>query len=286
MTLGFCLLEFDPPLARRLRLTFNDLWGVAEIVLFVLLGASIQLSVLGNILGIGLAILALGLAGGRMVGWVLSTLGSNWTWRERLFLLPGNSAKATVQAAIGSIPLAHDIAGGEIILAMSALSILVTAPLGAWAIPTFAPKLLAQDPVDPTKVAVPGRTLLLAAVDTSSLAPQVLSKVADLARRSNGEVIVLHVLPTPNGPDVKRLQMQAQRQLTDIQHRFMTRPGPVPAAIVATAQHYQATEIVMGKRGHQPWTQVLVGSVSQAVLQTSDIPVLLVERPQNQPSHK
>ena len=59
-----------------------------------------------------------------------------------MFLLPGNSAKATVQAAIGAIPLTQGIEGGEIILAIAALSILVTAPLGAWAIPTFAPKLL------------------------------------------------------------------------------------------------------------------------------------------------
>jgi NhaP-type Na+/H+ or K+/H+ antiporter len=278
MTLGFCLTEWDPPLARRLRLGFSTLWVVAEIVLFVLLGASIQLSVLGNTLGMGLVLLSVGLLG-RMVGWSLSTLGSNWTWRERLFLLPGNSAKATVQAAIGAIPLAHGIPGGEIILAIAALSILVTAPLGAWAIPTFAPQLLQQDPVDPAKVAITSRTLLLAAVDTSPLATQVLSTAADLARRSAGEVIVLHVLHPPHASEVNRLQAQTQRLLTDIRHQFMTLPGPIPEAIVATAHQQQVTAIVMGKRGHRPWTQVLVGSSSQAVLRTSDIPVILVEPP-------
>ena len=282
MTLGFSLIELDPPLARRLRIEFNHLWIVAEIVLFVLLGASIQLSVLRHILGVGLALLALGLGLGRMVGWMLATLGSNWTWRERLFLLPGNSAKATVQAAIGAVPLAHGVAGGEVILAMAALSIVVTAPVGAWAIPTFAPQLLTRDPVDPTKVAQTGHTLLLAAVDTSPLATQVLTKVADLARRSHAEVIVLHVRQTPSGPQEQQLRQQTQRLLLDIRHQFMTRPGPIPAAIVDTAQQHHVTEIVMGKRGHRPWDQMLMGSVSQAVLQTSTIPVLLVESPQRE----
>lgn len=277
MALGFFLIEFDPPLARQLRIEFNHLWIVAEIVLFVLMGASIQLGVLENTLLPGLLLLAIGLLTGRMLGWYLSTLGSNWTWRERLFLLPGNSAKATVQAAIGAIPLSMGIEGGEIILAIAALSILVTAPLGAWAIPTFAPKLLSPDPVDPTKVAVTNRTLLLAAVDTSPLASQVLSQVADLARRSNGEVIVLHVINTPHPQEVEQLQKLTQRLLLDIRHRFITVNGSIPEEILATAQQYQVSNIVIGKRGHRTWQQVLIGSVSQAVLETSAIPVTVVE---------
>ncbi|NEO89199.1 MAG: universal stress protein [Moorea sp. SIO3G5] len=277
MAMGFFLIELDPPLARRLRVEFNHLWVVAEILLFVLMGASIQLRVLETTLLPGIVILAIGLFIGRMVGWYLSTLGSNWTWREKLFLLPGNSAKATVQAAIGGIPLSQGLEGGQTILAIAALSILITAPLGAWAIPTFAPKLLSQDPVDPTKVSVASHTLLLAAVDTSSLATQVLTKVADLARRSNGEVIVLHVITTSNQPEVKQLQNQTKRLLLDIRHQFITVTGSIPEEIVRIAQEHQVTDIVIGKRGHQPWQQVLVGSVSQAVLETSPIPVILVE---------
>ncbi|NJR73741.1 MAG: sodium:proton antiporter, partial [Scytonema sp. CRU_2_7] len=192
MAIGFFLIELDAPLARRLRLGFDSLWVVAEIVLFVLLGTSIQLQVLEKILFPGLLILAIGTLIGRSLGWYISTLGSNWNWRERLFLLPGNSAKATVQAAIGGIPLAQGIQGGETILAIAVLSILVTAPLGAWAIPTFAPKLLKRGEVDPTKVALARRIVLLAAVDTSLLASQVLTKAAELARRSDAQVIVLH----------------------------------------------------------------------------------------------
>lgn len=277
MSMGFFLIELDAPLARKLRGGFDSLWVVAEIFLFVLLGATVQLQVLGNLLLPGIVTLAIGLLIGRMVGWYLSTLGSNWNWRERLFLLPGNSAKATVQAAIGAIPLSQGIPGGEIILAIAALSILITAPLGAWATASFAPKLLQKGEVDPTKVAVNTRTLFLAALDTSNLATEVLTKVADLARRSNGEVIVLHVVNTSNPQAVKQLQEKTQRLLADIKHEFLTTTGAVPEEIVHIAQAYRVTAIVMGKRGHQSWEQVLIGSVSQAVLETSPIPVVLLE---------
>ncbi|OKH12047.1 sodium:proton antiporter [Fischerella major NIES-592] len=277
MATGFFLIELDAPLARRLRSGFDSLWTVAEIFLFVLLGASIQLQVLEKTLLPGLVILAIGTLIGRALGWYLSTLGSNWNWRERLFLLPGNSAKATVQAAIGAIPLTQGIQGGETILAIAALSILVTAPLGAWAIPTFAPKLLERGEVDPTKVAIARRLVLLAAVDTSPLASQVLTKAADLARRSDGEVIVLHVIRTNDLRGVEHLREKSQRLLADIRHKFITITGSVPEEIVRIAQEYRVADIVIGKRGHQPWNEVLVGSVSQAVLESSPIPVILVE---------
>lgn len=277
MATGFFLIELDAPLARRLRSGFDSLWVVAEIILFVLLGASIQLQVLEKTLVPGLVILVIGTLIGRALGWYLSTLGSNWKWRERVFLLPGNSAKATVQAAIGAIPLAQGIHGGETILAVAALSILVTAPLGAWAIPTFAPKLLERGEVDPTKVAIARRIILLAAVDTSPLASQVLTKAADFARRNDGEVIVLHVIRTNDPPGVERLQAQSQRLLADIRHKFITVTGSVPEEIIRVAQDYRVADIVIGKRGHQSWDEVLLGSVSQAVLESSSIPVILVE---------
>lgn len=277
MAMGFFLIELDAPLARRLRGGFDSLWVVAEIVLFVLLGASIQLQVLRNTFLPGLLVLAIGLFIGRTLGWYLSTLGSNWTGREKLFLLPGNLAKATVQAAIGAIPLAEGIKGGEIILSIAALSILTTAPIGAWAIPTFAPKLLERGEVDPTKVTVATRIVLLAAVDTSPLATDVLTKAASLARRSDGEVVVLHVINIADEEAVERLRDRTHKLLADIRYQFITITGSVPEEIVRAAQEYQVTDIVMGKRGHQPWEQVLVGSVSQAVIETSSIPVILVE---------
>ena len=277
MTAGFFLIEFDAPTSRRLRSGFDSLWVVAQIILFVLLGASIQIQVLEKTLLPGLAVLAIGTLIGRACGWYLSTLGSNWKWRERLFLLPGNSAKATVQAAIGAIPLTQGIEGGEIILAIAALSILVTAPLGAWGIPTFAPKLLERGEVDPTKVGITRKIVLLAAVDTSPLASQVLTKAAEFARRSDGEVIVLHVIRTNNSQEVEVLQSKSQRILADIRHKFITVTGSVPEEIIRVARDYQVADIVIGKRGHRSWDEVLVGSVSQAVLESSSIPVILVD---------
>ncbi|NJL90874.1 MAG: universal stress protein [Coleofasciculaceae cyanobacterium SM2_1_6] len=277
MATGFFLIELDAPLARRLRGGFDGLWTIAEIILFVLLGASIQLDILANTLFVGLLILTIGTLIGRSLGWYLSTLGSNWTTKEKLFLLPGNSAKATVQAAIGAIPLTQGLPGGETILAIAALSILVTAPLGAWAIPTFAPKLLERGEVDPTKVAFFGRPLFLAAVDTSPLAPQVLTKVADLARRSDGKVIVLYVDNQGNQGAIEQLQAQAQRLLSDINYEFLYLAGSVTEEIIRVAVDRHVTDIVMGKRGSKSWEEVLVGSVSQGVLETSPIPVILVE---------
>jgi nucleotide-binding universal stress UspA family protein len=204
-------------------------------------------------------------------------VGSNWTWKEQLFLLPANSAKATVQAAIGAIPLAQGITGGETILAIAALSILVTAPLGAWAIPTFAPKLLERGEVDPTKVEISGCPVFLAAIDDSVLATDVLVKAADLARRSDGEVIVLYVDNLGDQQAIALLQGKSQKLLSDIRYEFLSLSGTVPEEILRVAESRKVTDIVIGKRGHQPWEQVLVGSVSQAVLETSFIPVILVE---------
>ena len=277
MASGFFLIEIDSPLARRLREGFNSLWVVAEIVLFVLLGASIQLNVLGNKLFSGLLILAIGTLIGRSIGWYLATFGSNWTRKERFFLLAGNSAKATVQAAIGAIPLAQGVKGGDTILALAALSILVTAPLGAWAIPTFAPRLLERGEVDPTKVSVRRRIVLLAAVDTSPLAEKVLAKAAELARRCDGDVVVLHVKQLEDARGIKSLQQQMQKHLADIRYRSLVTSGAIPAEILRVAQDYGATEIVMGKRGDRHLETFLVGSVSRAVVETSPLPVIVVE---------
>ena len=279
MATGFFLIELDAPLARRLRGGFDSLWTIAEIILFVLLGASIHLDILGNTFFVGLLVLTIGTLIGRSLGWYLSTLGSNWTAKEKLFLLPGNSAKATVQAAIGAVPLAQGIPGGETILAIAALSILITAPLGAWSIPTFAPQLLERGEVDPTKVALDRRPLFLAAVDPSPLAPQVLTKAADLARRSDGKVIVLYVDNQGDQGAIDQLQAQAQRLLSDINYEFLHLSGLVTEEIVRVAVDRNVTDIIMGKRGSKSWEEVFVGSVSQGVLETSSIPVILVESP-------
>ena len=276
MAMGFFVIEFSPPLARRLRQEFNHLWIVAEILLFVLMGATIELKVLSDVLLPGILLLIVGLICGRTIGWYLSTIGSNWTWREKLFLLPGNSAKATVQAAIGAIPLSLGIPGGDVILAIAALSILITAPLGAWAIPTFAPKLLTQDAVDPTKTNVLSRTIILGAIDTSSVAISVLSKVADLARRTNGEAVIIHVNNNTSATELLKLQLLANKLLLDIPHQFLTTTGSVSAEIIRLAQEHQVTDVVLGKPQPKFSTNLLTSSISQEVLQAIKIPVILV----------
>ena len=279
MAAGFFLIEFDAPLARILRSGFNSLWVVAEIVLFVLLGASIQLQVLEDSFWIGLVLLATGTLVGRSLGWYLSTLGSNWTTKEKLFLLPGNSAKATVQAAIGAVPLAQGLPGGDTILAVSALSILVTAPLGAWAIPTFAPKLLVRGEVDPTKVAIAQKVTILAAIDNSSTANQVLTKAAKLARQNDSEVIALHIanhIANSERPAIPtQIEARVSQLLADIHHRFIMLEGDPAKEIIRAAQDYRATEIVVGKRS--PLSDKSVGLISRSVVEQSHLPVIVVE---------
>gem|GEM_PF-6112535 len=95
-------------------------------------------------------------------------------------------------------------------------------------------------------------------------------------------MIVLHVINSDEIEDIEKLRDRTQRLLSDIRYKFITIKGSIPEEIVRVAQEYQVADIVMGKRGHQPWQQVRVGSVSQAVLEISFIPVILVEDPQNE----
>ncbi len=177
---------------------------------------------------------------------------------------------------MGALPLAYGIEGGEIILAIAALSILVTAPLGAWAIPTFAPKLLQKGEVDPTKVTVDARTLLLAAVDCSPRAMEVLKQTADLARRSHGEAIVLYVVTEDDPEEIQGIQEMIQGVLADIRHRFITEKGAVVETILARSQAEPVTAIVIGKSPNPAEEGAEFGSVSQGVLAGSRVPVLVV----------
>ena len=276
MAMGFFLINFSPVLARRLRQEFNHLWIPSEILLFVLMGATIELKILGNVLLPGLLLLVLGLIAGRSLGWYLATLGSNWTLKEKLFLLPGNSAKATVQAAIGAIPLSQGIPGGDIILAIAALSILITAPLGAWAIPTFAPKLLTQDRVDPTKTDTIATTVILGAVDAApDSAISILTAVADLARRTNGEAIILHIHDLIEA-DVSKLELLSNKLLLDVPHQFISIPGEIAPEILRLATEYRVTAIVIAKQNRASLNTNLIGSVSKSILANSNIPIVLV----------
>ena len=144
MTIGFIILEKLPKVANRLAAKFNKIWIFAELLLFVLVGAQVNIYVALDSGVIGLVIIAIGLMA-RSVGVLLSVAGTNLNWKERFFCVFAYVPKATVQAAIGAVPLAAGVPSGEIILAISVLSILITAPLGAIAIKATGEKWLSLD---------------------------------------------------------------------------------------------------------------------------------------------
>ncbi len=153
MAIGFVLLEKHNEVANKLAMKFNKIWVLAEILLFVLIGSQVKIEKLdASIVGTGLAILALGLAA-RSIGVWLSLLKSELNYKERLFCVISYLPKATVQAAIGAVPLAMVLDGkmanmtvesGELILAMAVLSIIVTAPIGAIGIKIAGPRCLTR----------------------------------------------------------------------------------------------------------------------------------------------
>lgn len=141
MAIGFIILEKRPIVANRLSLKFDKLWVFAELILFVLVGSQVNIQVAIQAGMKGLLIIFIGLCA-RSIGVLISTLGTKLNYKERLFCVVAYIPKATVQAAIGAIPLGLGLPAGEIILAIAVLSILVTAPLGSIAINTTAEKLL------------------------------------------------------------------------------------------------------------------------------------------------
>lgn len=143
MFIGVGLQRQRPEVAARLSLKFNKLWVGAEVMLFVLVGAIVDLSYVQSA-GIKAVLLILGALAFRTTGVLVCLIGTKLNARERLFCVFGYLPKATVQAAIGGIPLALGLGCGNIVLAVAILAILITAPLGAFAIELSYRKLLAK----------------------------------------------------------------------------------------------------------------------------------------------
>jgi NhaP-type Na+/H+ or K+/H+ antiporter len=141
MVIGYILLQKMPVVSNRMALKLNRIWVFAEVLLFVLVGARVNVGVALQAGLVGLLIILIGLAG-RSVGVLLATTGTGFDWKERLFCVVAYTPKATVQAAIGAIPLTVGVASGEVILAIAVMAILLTAPLGAIGIDRLAPRLL------------------------------------------------------------------------------------------------------------------------------------------------
>lgn len=144
MSMGFVLMEQKPEVSRRLASKLNKIWVLAEIVLFVLVGAQVNVAIALNAGLLGILIILAGLAA-RSIGVILATLGSHFNWKERLFCVIAYVPKATVQAAIGGIPLSLGIESGDLMLALAVVAILFTAPLGAIGIDKTAPLLLVKE---------------------------------------------------------------------------------------------------------------------------------------------
>ena len=141
-----CTLKFKcvPAVSARLSEKFGKLWLAAEVILFVLVGAAVDIR---YTLKAGLPALLMILTAliFRAAGVLLCTVKTNLTWKERLFCIIAYLPKATVQAAIGSVPLAARLACGQIVLSVAVLAIIVTAPLGALGIDCTYKRLLTED---------------------------------------------------------------------------------------------------------------------------------------------
>jgi NhaP-type Na+/H+ or K+/H+ antiporter len=150
MALGFVILEKSEPIAHLISQKLKKLWVFAELLLFVLVGAQVNIHVAWKAGLAGTLVVFIGLIF-RSVGTYVSLFGTPFDWKEKLFCVVAYIPKATVQAAIGAIPLAVGVASGEVILAVAVLSILLTAPIGAIGIMIFGEKILDYGEFSPYK---------------------------------------------------------------------------------------------------------------------------------------
>lgn len=141
MSMGIIINKKYPTLAKRITGKFGKLWVVAEIMLFVLVGASVNIQYALNA-GISTIILIILVLFFRMLGVFVCLLKTKITIKERIFCMIAYTPKATVQAAIGGVPLAMGLECGEIVLTVAVIAILITATFGAFGIDLSYKKLL------------------------------------------------------------------------------------------------------------------------------------------------
>lgn len=144
MSLGIALQRKRDIVAKRLSLKFSKLWVAAELLLFVLVGAAVDLHY-AYAAGLSAVVLIFGVLLFRMAGVWVCLLKTKLLFKERLFCMLAYMPKATVQAAIGSVPLSMGLSCGNIVLTVAVLAILITAPLGAFLIDLTYKKLLSRD---------------------------------------------------------------------------------------------------------------------------------------------
>ena len=141
-----CVLKIKSPekVTERLSAKFGKLWIAAEAILFVLVGAAVDIRYAAQAGAASVLMIALALVF-RAAGVCICMLGTKLNRKERLFCVIAYLPKATVQAAIGSVPLAMGLPCGQLVLSVAVLAILITAPLGAIGIDRTAGRLLVQE---------------------------------------------------------------------------------------------------------------------------------------------
>lgn len=143
MSCGIAINRRRPELAARLSGKYNRLWVAAEVLLFVLVGATVDIGYAAAA-GAAAVLVVLGALVFRMAGVFVCLLRTPLSAKERLFCMIAYTPKATVQAAIGSVPLSMGLGCGQIVLTVAVLAILITAPLGAFSIDLTYRRLLGQ----------------------------------------------------------------------------------------------------------------------------------------------
>lgn len=138
---GFIILEKSESIAHKISNKLGKIWIFAEILLFVLVGAQVNIHVALNAGLAGIGLILLGLIA-RSIGTYASLIKIDLTLKEKLFCIVSYIPKATVQASIGAVPLSIGVKSGDIILAVAVLAILITAPIGAIAMNALGDKVL------------------------------------------------------------------------------------------------------------------------------------------------
>lgn len=146
MCLGIALQKVRPETAERMSARFEKLWSAAEIMLFVLVGACVNISYAASA-GITSALLLVCVLIFRMAGVFVCLAATKLDLKEKLFCMLAYTPKATVQAAIGGLPLAMGLECGEKVLTVAVLSIIITAPVGAFLIDLTYKKFLKKSDV-------------------------------------------------------------------------------------------------------------------------------------------
>ena len=143
MFIGIGLQKKREAVAKRLSVKYGKLWVGAEVFLFVLVGATVNIEYFGKV-GVQALAVILGALVFRMLGVFICLPGTDLTGREKMFCMLAYTPKATVQAAIGGIPLSLGFACGDMVLTVAVLAIVLTAPLGALAIDSLYKKWLVR----------------------------------------------------------------------------------------------------------------------------------------------